>query len=1560
MSLQRYNKDLITRYRARATDLSEEAFFVYNSAIVSVKGGLQQCLDAFAHLRESPLSSCPVRGKMLLFRDGEGATWEELFVGRMMFDLPGEVLFHLLQDCSLTPLNNPSSFVAEEAISQDCLESLLKTSCLIALKSSLHSREDLALFGHNGVKGAERLTAGFFSKIHGAGRLRNGVCRRRDTREAPVPLAVLYDLDVDFEKRNRVLQGLFKKAHAEKEKHPEKTRLAWMDMAEAAYKETADKMPADAIGIKDWTWDFGDRLATVVEKHGYLDVMAKHTSEAEAGHGRPVVTTHPIGAPGEKGFKVWTIDNPFTQVKMAEITRRIDQLIWMRTEGGGKQKRFCRIPCRTKESSPFFVSRKLYGGTKELDTFDTEMFEVAQMLADLQEHFVRVISGDKQGKITFSGGNLFNMSLAAIQLAVYGAHDDCSPLTTAGDNEECIVSVGDNHRLPTRSELQSLTFCMTNQPPADAENEEEPSCRITWFKVNDDGSDGPDVGHVNTGSCSFHWQGPGSQFGYKHKVSCLPQNRNHAKWRLLLGFRLSVDPAEVTEEDYKNLLRAHTGQSDDPMVTMEKDYRYKNVLQHITDVRSGDNKLMDIRADRPSSNARRRFALPVRPKKVSENAKGHKTEPGPKKGKRRVLLDLNGTVHRDRHPTMASAQYKVVLEELGIERPGPTVEMCSALYESLTTRHVVRKLLLDEGVLVDVAHSVAYMADANKDIKPVEDARDVGIGLPSMRRRRRIKPKQVTKSLTVVVPALYEVTSNTAGAVEGATQLPLMGESFTSDSICLDAGLNHGNMSHKIMSTEEGRHCILVLTRPYKNNTVMIREAISKAKQVGSHLLQVRNDTGGAGTEATAEVEKWLETMRAESLPDIEIYGSGGAPSRAGEFAPNLSTSTKGDAWMKISSGQFLEETNFLLEEYVRQEKIVSVFINEDTFGSEGASVADDAEETEVATVAQKKSRKTEPSGVAIGGEEGRGNLLFIGSYYFAESAYRSDTLEEYEDYLSKVPGVDRHWVLFRLSKYRRYRLKPLFNKVDEWIKIATRVQQNHFKRLRIDREDSSHASIQLGFEEHRMLEKSGKHESYVYIPSFFERYLEENLHLGFLRGRTPTEDAGEEASNDNNEGEEVVKHLETPLPNRTTASVTEIILASKYCAAAGFRRYLGQSLRCIDGKIYAAPLADKTLGIVHQVNPMPLPNRSLDTVPLFLRGHLYQIGKLAPFGERLCAPSGSRDVDFSNLCFWSILLRTTGRVSRYQSYRMQRTKDNSPESGGEVRNGPQATGGCKGILPMPAQVDDLLKFIKDTLPAGKPSMSWWLSQQHGCALATSMKNYFGMKIFLRNVAERVDGIVNGILNKRSTTYERKEAINDFEKFLGEACGQGGEGKKLHFLAQQIVQDMEEFYDYPFGPPVATDVTPGFGGKEGYKVMKNGDRSLKTLAMALEKIVGEINSLSMSDDLMEVDGWTRTEGDSVFRSKLNGRPFSYPDAEHVLCKCYVMASYTLAGRRFSNCPMSDKCHCHPVRFPNDAEVPWDDATIRLHIITPGLAKYEDLVKKGKIELPDFCKLPGEP
>ena len=74
MSLQRYNKDLITRYRARATDLSEEAFFVYNSAIVSVKGGLQQCLDAFAHLRESPLSSCPVRGKMLLFRDGEGAS----------------------------------------------------------------------------------------------------------------------------------------------------------------------------------------------------------------------------------------------------------------------------------------------------------------------------------------------------------------------------------------------------------------------------------------------------------------------------------------------------------------------------------------------------------------------------------------------------------------------------------------------------------------------------------------------------------------------------------------------------------------------------------------------------------------------------------------------------------------------------------------------------------------------------------------------------------------------------------------------------------------------------------------------------------------------------------------------------------------------------------------------------------------------------------------------------------------------------------------------------------------------------------------------------------------------------------------------------------------------------------------------------------------------------------------------------------------------------------------------------------------------------------------------
>ena len=200
-------------------------------------------------------------------------------------------------------------------------------------------------------------------------------------------------------------------------------------------------------------------------------------------------------------------------------------------------------------------------------------------------------------------------------------------------------------------------------------------------------------------------------------------------------------------------------------------------------------------------------------------------------------MDLNNVVHKDLHPMLTGTDYKEELGRLEIERAGPTVEMSS-------------DLLLDHGMLVDVEHSVPYEADGGASH---EKARSKG----TIRRR----PKRVTKWRRMVIPALYEVASNTSGTTEGITELPLMGESFTGDSICLDAGLHHGNMSHKIISLEEGRHSIIVLTRPYKNNTPMIREVIRTAKIMGEHLVRVSNlpshqevDTAAARAHASMQV----------------------------------------------------------------------------------------------------------------------------------------------------------------------------------------------------------------------------------------------------------------------------------------------------------------------------------------------------------------------------------------------------------------------------------------------------------------------------------------------------------------------------------------------------------------------------------------------------------------------------------------------------------------------------------------------------------------------------------
>ena len=199
-------------------------------------------------------------------------------------------------------------------------------------------------------------------------------------------------------------------------------------------------------------------------------------------------------------------------------------------------------------------------------------------------------------------------------------------------------------------------------------------------------------------------------------------------------------------------------------------------------------------------------------------------------------------------------------------------------------------------------------------------------------------------------------------------------------------------------------------------------------------------------------------------------------------------------------------------------------------------------------------------------------------------------------------------------------------------------------------------------------------------------------------------------------------------------------------------------------------------------------------------------------------------------------------------------------------------------------------------------------------------------------------------------------------------------GDDMIFIAQNVLQDIEEFCNYPFGDPIATEVVAGHGGKEGLKMLKRGGESIKTLADALTMIVKAVNTPAVGipavgipavdatavnkknqDILAGIEGWERLEGEDFLRNKLNGRPFSFPDAEHILCKSYVMASYTLGGRMFSERPQATKPYLHPIQFHHMGP-PWDHQDILDRIVQPGIDVFHSCVDDRSLVFPDFCML----
>lgn len=122
----------------------------------------------------------------------------------------------------------------------------------------------------------------------------------------------------------------------------------------------------------------------------------------------------------------------------------------------------------------------------------------------------------------------------------------------------------------------------------------------------------------------------------------------------------------------------------------------------------------------------------------------------------------------------------------------------------------------------------------------------------------------------------------------------------------------------------------------------------------------------------------------------------------------------------------------------------------------------------------------------------------------------------------------------------------------------------------------------------------------------------------------------------------------------------------------------------------------------------------------------------------------------------------------------------------------------------------------------------------------------------------------------------------------------------------------------------------------------------------LEGIIEQVNKLE--DDVLELLTMYRDKDGNVCHI-INGRPFNYQDAEHWLCKLYVVVKYTTPQYSVGGRVRSSKPHCAPFKVSKDT---WDPGDCLTKLDQRTIEQFHKCVNVSqKITLPEVCQYKGE-
>jgi hypothetical protein len=372
-----------------------------------------------------------------------------------------------------------------------------------------------------------------------------------------------------------------------------------------------------------------------------------------------------------------------------------------------------------------------------------------------------------------------------------------------------------------------------------------------------------------------------------------------------------------------------------------------------------------------------------------------------------------------------------------------------------------------------------------------------------------------------------------------------------------------------------------------------------------------------------------------------------------------------------------------------------------------------------------------------------------------------------------------------------------------------------------------------------------------------------------------------------------------------------------------------------------------KTLGRVVCERATPFPSRTFDTTTLFLITSFPQwltrhvVNGLVVDACTLDVRSRPAFTAFTgksvgDLLFGVVFCRTTGRVNALHTLAMHLQAEKKTN-----RKYPS--------LPELSDLNLVLSYLHGTcIEHNSTSLaSAWTTTQF--KVPEAFRHFAPFREFLSSISDNALSVASELIEISSIAQlhpdmdTRNKAVLAVKSLLDITLEQM-DRKRTMFFAAQIISDLEEFWDSPFGS--VKTVHPGSGATWFLGAYRRGLSPIEKKTevtsdmMICEKIVRELQECS-DLELACLGYYVDAVDDGSIRNKLNHRLITANDGEHKACKGGIRITRTLPAYRISRRIAPTQPSFHPIH----CDIEWPPAVY--DIAHDAVHAFDQLVIKNK-------------